>query len=175
MTEPPATGDMFIEGRDLPEPQPVELTLGTAPAGPVAFDAGQRARLAGLVDRLIPGGAGLPAASAVDVHEAWIDRVLTARPDLAPVVESVLAEPGDGQELLDRVKAERPEEFGHFAYAVAGAYLINPRIRRLLGYPAAAPARNPAMEDEAEAYLEDGILDRVIERGPIYRPTPTDA
>jgi hypothetical protein len=176
MTEQPATGDMFVEGRDLQDPQPVsavELTIGAPPARPVSFDDAQRARLAELADCLIPGGAGLPAASAVDVHGAWIDRVLAARPDLATVVQEVLAGDGAGQELLDRVKADQPETFGHFAYAVAGAYLINPRIRRLLGYPAAAPARNPAMEGEAESYLEDGILDAVIDRGPIYRPTPT--
>ncbi|CAB4932052.1 unannotated protein [freshwater metagenome] len=32
--------------------------------------------------------------------------------------------------------------------------------------------RQPALPDEADAYLEDGILDVVIARGPIYRPTP---
>ncbi|MGY1644574.1 hypothetical protein ACI782_26035 [Geodermatophilus sp. SYSU D00703] len=175
MTEQPATGEMFVEGRDLSDPQPVDVTIGAPPARPPALDEAQRGRLAELADCLIPGGEGLPAASAVDVHGAWIDRVLAVRPDLGPVLAAVLAADGSGQELLDRVRVEDPERFGHFAYAIAGAYLINPRIRRLLGYPAAAPARNPAMEGEAEAYLEDGILDVVIARGPVYRPTPTGA
>jgi hypothetical protein len=173
VTEQPATGEMFVEGRDLQDPWPQDVTIGSAPAAPVAIPEDRRARLAELVDCLIPAGAGLPSASGVEVHGPWIDRVLDARPDLGPVVLSVLALDGAPQEALDRLRADDPEMFGHFAYTVAGAYLTNPRIRKLLGYPAAGPAKNPAFEDEADSYLEDGILDVVIDRGPIYRPTPT--
>ncbi|MCW2739051.1 MAG: hypothetical protein JWN97_3695, partial [Nocardioides sp.] len=40
------------------------------------------------------------------------------------------------------------------------------------GMPGDAPKRNPAFPDESEHYLSDGILDPVLQRGPIYRPTP---
>jgi hypothetical protein len=170
VTEQPATGEMFVPGRDLQDPQPQDVVITSAPPAPVADD--QRARLAELADCLISGGAGLPSASDVDTHGPWIDRVLDARPDLAPVVQQVLALDGPPQETLDGLRERDPEVFGHFAYTVAGAYLTNPRIRKLLGYPAAGPAKNPAFEDEADSYLEDGILDVVTARGPIYRPTP---
>ncbi|WP_459976179.1 hypothetical protein, partial [Nocardioides pyridinolyticus] len=84
----------------------------------------------------------------------------------------VLAREGEPAEVVDRLRVEDPVLFGSFAMAVAGAYLINPRVRRELGYPGPAPMKNPALPDEAESYLEDGILDVVVARGPIYRPTP---
>ena len=34
------------------------------------------------------------------------------------------------------------------------------------------PEANPAISDEAGAFLEDRILDVVINRGPIHRPRP---
>ncbi|GAA1809447.1 hypothetical protein HC028_23600 [Planosporangium flavigriseum] len=135
----------------------------------------QRDRLAVFADLLISGGAGLPAATEVDVAGAWIDRALGARPDLVETVVGVLAEEGEPAEVLARLRAQEPERFDAFAFIVAGAYLIHPRVRKLLGYPGGAPEPSPAFPDEADAYLEDGILDVVIERGPTYRPTPQTA
>ena len=131
-----------------------------------------RARLALFADVLIAGGAGLPPASAVDPDGAWLDRVLAVREDLAPLVAKVIALEGDPTAVLGTLKHQNRPTFDSFAFAIAGAYLINPRIRKLLGFPGAMPEANPAYPDEAESYLEDGILDVVIQRGPIYRPTP---
>jgi hypothetical protein len=39
--------------------------------------------------------------------------------------------------------------------------------------PGTSPKANPALIEEAEFDLEDGILDPVIARGAIYRPTFT--
>jgi hypothetical protein len=131
-----------------------------------------RVRLGLFADVLIKGGAGFPSASSVDVPGAWIDRVLAVRPDLETVIVSVIEMEGDPEQVLAQLQLEQRATFDSFAFAIAGAYLINPRIRKLLGYPAAIPESNPAYPDEAESYLEDGILDVVINRGPIYRPTP---
>ncbi|HEX2045645.1 MAG TPA: hypothetical protein VHF23_08470, partial [Gaiellaceae bacterium] len=54
--------------------------------------AAARETFAALADVLIPGGAGLPAASDVDVGGRWLDRALGARPDLEATLERVLAE-----------------------------------------------------------------------------------
>lgn len=136
------------------------------------FSDADRDRLAGFVDALIAGGAGFPSASEADVHTVWIDRALGARPDLFPFVRQVLDTPGEPQDVLDRLRSEEESVFDELGFIVAGAYLINPKIRKGFGYPGITPEKNPAFPDEAEAYLADGILDRVIERGPIYRPTP---
>ncbi|WP_296606069.1 hypothetical protein [Nocardioides sp.] len=142
------------------------------PAAAPALTPQERERLALLADRLIAGGAGLPSASGAEVHTQWIDRAMAVRADLDGAVRAVLALEGDPAEVVERLQAEDPVLFGSFAMAVAGAYLINPRIRRELGYPGPAPMKNAALPDEAESYLEDGILDVVVARGPIYRPTP---
>ncbi|MCX6460666.1 MAG: hypothetical protein NTZ03_10200, partial [Actinobacteria bacterium] len=132
----------------------------------------QRARLAELADTLIAGGAGLPSASQAEVHTVWIDRVFAARPDMESTVREVLSLNGNAQTLVADLQQSNPDQFTSFAFAIAGAWLINPRVRRELGYPGPVPMRQPALPDEADAYLEDGILDVVIARGPIYRPTP---
>jgi len=136
------------------------------------FSDADRERLAGFVDALIAGGSGFPSASEADVHTKWIDRALSARPDLAPLVRRVLETSGEPQDVLDRLKSEDETAFDELGFLVAGAYLINPKVRKGFGYPGSVPEKNPAFPDEAEAYLDDGILDRVISRGPIYRPTP---
>lgn len=132
----------------------------------------ERKRLAGLADHLIAGGAGLPSASDAEVQGSWMERALAARPDLISVVLEVIRQDGEPGEVLDRLRESDRPKFNSFAFIVSAAYLINPRVRSLLGYPGPAPVKNPAFPDEAESYLEDGILDVVIKRGPIYRPTP---
>ena len=149
---------------------PVEVSLQGTPAR--ALTEAQRARLALLADALIAGGAGLPSASGAEVPTQWIDRVFAVRPDMHTAVLTVLDLNGDPDTMLTALRRNDPDTFNLFAFAIAGAYLINPRIRRELGYPGPAPVKNPALPDEADSYLEDGILDVVIKRGPIYRPTP---
>src|ERR1700676_4229866 len=56
----------------------------------VLLDAAQRERLARLANLLIPGGHGLPSASEAEVHQAWVDRTLAVRPDLADAVVRVV-------------------------------------------------------------------------------------
>lgn len=146
----------------------------TAPIVSAKLSVNQRQRLAGLADRLIAGGAGLPSASAADVHGMWIDRALAARPDLLPIVLEVIDEKGGPGDVLDGLCERDRPKFNAFAFAISGAYLINPQIRQLLGFPGPIPAKNPAFPDEAQSYLEDGLLDPVINRGPIYRRTPPD-
>ena len=142
------------------------------PAGAPSLSDAQRERLGLLADQLIAGGAGMPSATGAEVHTVWIDRVMTARLDMADAVRDVLARDGEPARVVAGLQAHDKDLFGTFAFAVAGAYLMNPRIRRDLGYPGPQPMKNPALPDEADSYLEDGILDEVIARGPIYRPTP---
>ena len=63
-----------------------------------------------------------------------------------------------------------PEGWGVLTAVVPGAYFLNPAIREAIGYPG-VEAR-PIDPDAPPDYLEDGLLDSVIARGPVYRPTP---
>ncbi len=135
----------------------------------IHFSSNERALIAEVADCLIPGGAGLPSASGADMQGPWLDRVVAARPDLTEALRKVATARGDA---ATRLAALDQVERDSVCYAVAAAYLIVPQVRALLGYPEGVPARQPAYPDEAESYLEDGILEAVIARGPIYRPTP---
>lgn len=131
-----------------------------------------RQRLAAFADHLIPGGAGLPSASAAEVHTVMIDRALECRPDLSQLISGVIDGSSAPGEELERLRNTQPGVFDKFAFAIAAVYFLNPEVRRLVGYPGAAPQRKAAKPGEAEDYLRDGLLDPVVARGPIYRPTP---
>jgi hypothetical protein len=142
----------------------LSLQLATA-----VLDADARARLADLADVLIPAGMNLPSASEADVQHEWIDRVLTVRPDLIEPLKDALGEAGTPVDVLDRWQRGAPDVFRIVTFVIASAYFINPSVRESLGYPANRPIPNPALPDEADYYLRDGILDVVRERGVIYR------
>jgi hypothetical protein len=134
-----------------------------------AFNSIQQKKLNEFADVLIPGGAGLPSASEVDPDGNWMERTLKVRPDLKDILFACLEKAGEPEKILDNLKKEDPEEFDRFAFAISGAYLMNTRVRIILGYPGAATMPNPILPGEAESYLDDGILDAVINKGTIYR------
>jgi hypothetical protein len=128
------------------------------------LSADERTTLAAIADQLIPAGANMPAASEVDATGKWLDRVLVADPARVMALRTlVIVGP---EELF----ATEPDTFEAAADALIAAYYMHPRVRRLIGYPGQKPA--PAAPDEAEYYLPVDLLDRVSERGPIYRPVP---
>jgi hypothetical protein len=135
----------------------------------------ERARLGVVAEALISGGAGMPSAKDANVQGVWIDRVLADRPDLLEPIKMAASTSGDPLLTLDRLGSQNPEALNLLRFAIVAAYLINPRVRALLGYPGGVPERQPAYPDEADSYLEDGILDPVIQRGAIFRATPMES
>jgi choline dehydrogenase-like flavoprotein len=107
-------------------------------------------RLAALADALIPAADGLPSASEADASGKWLERALAARPELAPAFERALAA-RDVRTLAD----EDPEAFAALAEIVSGAYYMNVKVRKRIGYP--GQKSNPPFPDEADYYLE-GLL-----------------
>jgi hypothetical protein len=130
----------------------------------------ERALLATLADVLIPAGNGMPSASQSGVADAWLDAVLAARPDLACGLKELLskADDGDAADVVADLRANDPAAFDLLAQTVAGAYFMNPQVQQLIGYA----GQGPRPIDPAPDYLEGGLLESVIRRGPIYRPTP---
>src|SRR5688572_29350428 len=121
-------------------------------------DADQRAVLAALADVLIPAAEGMPSASEANAHGKWLDRAPAARRDLEPVLARLLAEARgrDPDEEVRRLDAEEPEAFAALMTLVAGAYTMNLKVRKRLGYP--GQKHNPPFPDEAEYYLDGGLL-----------------
>jgi hypothetical protein len=134
--------------------------------------AAERETLARLADVIVPNAEGMPAASEAGVPEEWIDRALAARPDFAGPLAQLLerAQGQDPAQFLDALERDDPALFDVLAVAVCGAYYMNPAIWSLLGYTGQQAKTIDIFE--LPAYIEEGLLETVVERGPIYRPTP---
>jgi hypothetical protein len=131
-----------------------------------------RTRLGELADALIPAGDGMPSATEAGAAGRWLDEVLAARPDLAIPLGGV-APATAGLEPAEAIAAlpERdPAAWAAFTTAVPAAYFMNPDVRARLGYPGQQAV--PIDPDAPPDYLEDGLLDSVRARPPVYRPTP---
>ena len=136
----------------------------------MSFDAEQRTRLAQLADELIPAAGEHLSASAAEVAGCWLDAVLAARPDLASGLASLLERAADQAPsvFVAQLRTDDEAAFGVLAEVVTGAYFMNPQVRQAIGY--FGQTGRPI--DPHPDYLDDGLLDSVISRGPIYRPTP---
>jgi len=136
----------------------------------MSFDEAERSILARLADLLIPASAGLLSASQAGVAGEGLDQVLAVRPDLADALHGFLqsSKGRDPAEVVAELQAENPESFAVLAEVVAGAYFMNPDVRAAIGYR----GQGPRPIDSRPDYLDDGLLQSVIDRGPIYRPTP---
>jgi hypothetical protein len=141
----------------------------TEPQSPPPLD---RATLAALADVLIPAADGMPAASEAGAAGDWLDEVLRVRGDLEAPLQGLLerARGVDPPAEVERLEREEPEAFEALATAVAGAYFLHPEVRRLIGYPGQEP--RPIEPEEPPDYEQDDLLASVVERGPIFRPTP---
>jgi hypothetical protein len=145
----------------------------TAEGVSAGIDERLRARLASVADMLIPAADRMPAASAVDIGGRQLDAVLTFRPDLVDGLRRALDAAGgvdDAIGWIESLRAEDPSGYEALVTAVVGGYYLHPEVKRLLGYPGQIP--EPVNVDRFPDYADEGLLERVYERGPIYRPTP---
>lgn len=132
-----------------------------------------RDKLRAFADVLIPSAHGMPAASEVGVADGQLDRVLVARPDLAePMARAVaLIGPEDHEAELVRLREQDRDAYEALLLVVVGGYYIDPGVRRRLGYDGQVP-----VEVRAEIipnYVEEGLMEPLLERGPLYREVPT--
>ncbi len=136
----------------------------------MTFDDNERAILASLADVLIPAGDGFPSASGADVAGNGLDQVLASRPDLASALKSILAiaRGRAAFEVVEELKKTEALLFAALAEFVPGAYFLNEQVRTRLKYH----GQTARPIDHRPDYLDDGLLRAVIDRGPIYRPTP---
>jgi hypothetical protein len=145
----------------------------TPERGAAEIDARLRARLTAVADGLIPAADGMPAASSVDIGGCQLDAVLASRPDLVDDVCRALESAGDVDDAigwLEALRADDPSGCEALLTAVVGGYYMHPEVKRLLGYP--GQVAQPVTVDRLPEYADEGLLERVYARGPIYRPTP---
>jgi hypothetical protein len=137
------------------------------------FDQEERALFAALADVLVPAGDGMPSASQAGVADQWLDAVIVARPDLVNALKDVLgkARQHNPSETVAEWRSQDQAAFEVLAEIVPAAYFMNPEVQQAIGYA----GRHPRPIDPRPDYMDHGLLESVIRRGPIYRPTPSAA
>ena len=153
------------------------MTAGSSPSmtptDPLAsLDAAERATLSAIADRLIPAAHGMPSAADV-LDDARLRFVLNARPDLLePLRTALRSELGDDVQVrLDALGRDEPSTLGAAQLVIVAGYYTDARVRELIGYPGQAAIELRSWE--YPAYLEEGLIDAVLARGPVWRDPAT--
>ncbi len=138
------------------------------------FDDALRDRLASIADVLVPALGEMPAAGAVGISGDLLDKALRARPDLAGDCRRAVQNCPEPPSLdgLDQLAADDPEGFSALLVLVLGGYYMSTEVKKLLHYAGQEALRIDI--GELPAYIEEALLDEVIDRGPIYRQIPPD-
>ena len=141
-------------------------------AVPSRLSPEERATFAGLADLLIPRHGRLPAATEAGAHEELLDRVLGHRPDIVDDLKRGLAaaQGAEPSEAANRLSQSDAAAFNAITLAASAAYYMCDEVRALIGYPGQEKA--PYDPHETPVYLTNGMIERIVLRGPIYRPTP---
>ena len=136
----------------------------------MTLDEADREVLAAIADVLIPAGDGFPSASDAGVANNWLDEVLSIRPDLLSPLRQLVDEARgrDPATFVAELQKLDVDAFAVLTEVIAGAYFLNPTIRAAIGYQ----GQTPRPIDPQSDVVDDELLRPVIERGPIYRPTP---
>jgi hypothetical protein len=145
----------------------------TTPVDPLAWlDAERRAAFAAVADHLIPEAHGMPSAGAV-VGDVRLRFVLGARPDLAEPLRAALR-PELGSDPAARLAAlerDEPDNHGALLLAVVGGYYTDKDVRDRLGY--AGQQAKQLYSWKVPDYVEEGLIDQVLARGPVWRDPAT--
>lgn len=137
------------------------------------LDPKLRATFAAIADVLIPEAEGMPSASQVGVHQEIVDRILGLRPDLREAfLRGLKASEGkDPADAASALNSGDPAALGAIGLVASAGYYMTPRVRELIGYQG-QESRPEADPDATPDYVANGMLQQVIDRGPIFKPTP---
>jgi len=136
------------------------------------LDDSLRRTFLAIADVLIPEAEGMPMASQVGVGGEILDRMLALRPDLREAFLRGLRAaagkpPAAAAETLNR---DDPAALGAIGLVASAGYYMSAQVRELIGYP--GQESRPADPDATPEYVANGMLQQVIDRGPIFKPTP---
>ncbi len=153
------------------------MTAGPSPSttstDPLArLDPAERATLGTIAGRLIPAAHGMPSAADV-LDDTRLRFVLHARPDLLePLRAALRRELGDDPAArLDALGRDEPSSLGALHLVIVAGYYTDARVRELIGYPGQMAIELRSWE--YPAYLEEGLIDAVLARGPVWRDPAT--
>lgn len=133
----------------------------------------QRITFRNLAAVLIPATATMPSAAEVGLHGTVIDNLLDHRPDLRErFLRGLDACRGQDPNLAARsLNDQDPTALAAIGLLASAAYYMDAKVRDLIRYP--GQSARPFDVQATPAYISNGQLQRVIDRGPIFRPTPS--
>ena len=137
-----------------------------------AIPADLQAMFFAIADVLIPEAEGMPCASQVGGVDEILDRILAIRRDLNDhflrgLQTAVGKNPAEAAQELQKTD---PAAYGAIGVVASAGYYMSPRVRELIGYP--GQEKRTYDPDATPEYIANGMLQAVIDRGSIYRPTP---
>ena len=150
----------------------VSATPAGRPADPLlALEPQRRARLTALADQLIPEAHGMPSAGAV-LGDERLRFVLGARPDLIDPLRAALRDELGDDPAARLVALERePNPNGALQLVIVAGYYTDKDVRERLGYPGQLAQQVNAWR--YPEYLAEGLIDKVLARGPVWRDPTT--
>lgn len=132
---------------------------------------GELSTLAAVADFLIPAAHGMPSAADV-VDAGRVQFVLRARTDLVEPLRAALRdELGVQPQTRLETLANEPTNLAALQLTIVGGYYTDKRVRELIGYPG-----QMAIEVKSwllPEYIEEGHIDAVLARGPVWRDPRT--
>lgn len=138
----------------------------------LALTEAEHRTLAAIGDRLIPAAHGMPSAADV-VTDERLRFVLNARPDLAAPLHRALRDDlgSDVEARLAALGADEAATLGALQLVIVGAYYTDAGVRDGIGYPGQVAITVRSWE--YPQYLEEGLIDAVLARGPVWRDPAT--
>lgn len=136
------------------------------------IDRCDRDQLRRFADVLIPAAHGMPSAAEVGVADDQLDRVLAVRDDLAaPLLRALARVDADAHDRsLAALARDDVEAHDALLLVIVGGYYIDAGVRRRLGYDGQVPAE--VRPEIIPDYVEEGLIEPLLERGPVYRTVP---
>jgi hypothetical protein len=131
-----------------------------------------RATLSAVADRLIPAARGMPSAGDV-LGDDRLRFVLNARPDLLEPLAAALgpALGDDVQARLDALGRDEPATLAALQLVIVAGYYTDRHVRELIGYPGQMALDIRSWQ--VPAYLDEGLVDALLARGPSWRDPAT--
>jgi hypothetical protein len=145
------------------------ITLDDDPLA--ALDPGARAVFSAVAGHLIPAAHGMPSAADV-IGDARLRFVLTTRRDLLEPLRAALR-PGLGEDPVARLAALEQEQdhLSVLLQTVVFGYYTDREVRERLDYP--GQEAKQIYSWKVPDFIEEGLTDQVLARGPIWRDPAT--
>jgi hypothetical protein len=145
------------------------ITLDDDPLA--TLDPGGRAAFSAVAGHLIPAAHGMPSAADV-IGDARLRFVLTTRSDLLEPLRAALR-PELGEDTVARLAAleHEPDHLAALLQTVVFGYYTDRDVRERLDYP--GQEAKQLYSWKVPDFIEEGLTDQVLARGPIWRDPAT--